>query len=281
MTIIVIIGVLSFYGYQAFGRYRIEQQAEKRATVMMESSNLLVRLGTERIHSALYLGGGGKKVLSKLREIHGKVDSDFERLLNQLKIYEGAERYRRKVEQIRNELKHVRSMVDAMSPDYRKIFVDIYQKKVLVPLLKLNDIFQKDFRSYLSSVIQPSIALTTRLAALYENEELERSLLTYMIMTEKSMKDEDLIIWDRIIAQDELPSLEIIKNAKLRNRLAALLNPGFFGKSAEKERRQLIYGINSGKYGFSVKEWIKLANDYSRKEEDDKSGGTRCRWPGN
>ncbi|WP_457607281.1 ATP-binding protein [Nitratifractor sp.] len=257
LSTLAIIAVLSWYSYEAYGNYRKDQQVTKRLEVLRVAGTLILDLGVERFASVKFLAGTAKKGLDEVRKTRSRVDGDLQKLSADLERFPGARTNRSLIEGVRSELKSLRSRVESMSKEYREVLVEGFQERVFAPLLKLyGSLAEKVAKENGIGYFHYSTALTS----LYANDELERSLISYLIARAKPMSNDDLKVWDRVISRDALPPLSGIGDESLRRKLQKSIDPEGFANGLDPERRMVLYGINSGKYLESVGKW-SAAND--------------------
>jgi len=254
---ILIIGALSWYGYQTFTAYQKDQKNLTQLRKVSTGYRLLQALGQERLESALFLASGKKGTQKKLARARQSVDSALKEI-----EATGTKKVQSRIGSIRNELQSVRSRVDAMSRDYRAIFVDSFQKKIFVPAAA---IYGQQVRSLEDPAAARYLGYDQRLAALYGDNELERSYLSYLLAASKPMGVEDLKLWDGLISNDALPADRTIKNRELRRKLEQILQPKKYTNLIDSDRQKVLYGINNGKYPLTARQWAKAADTRLKK----------------
>ena len=147
LTIVLIIGALSFYGYQAFGRFQTEKLTGMKVDALNDGNALLYAIGEERLYSSMLLGENNKKDLAELKKARNLVDSKIVSLLKDFDVFALSAQYKGILNKVRNDLKYTRSLVDSMNNDYYKILIDGYQKSILDKVLILLKRVKKSFGS--------------------------------------------------------------------------------------------------------------------------------------
>ena len=256
-----IIGAISWYGYLSFQNYQKEQHALKRLDVVIEVEAMIGALGRERLESALYLAGGEKDKLKRVKKVRGDTDRRIIHVMEGLELFPGSSSSKAVVKAVSGELKSARSRVETMSQQYREIFVESFQEKILRPLQKLYAGLSEKTGD---PAVRPYLGVGASLAGNYIEDELERSFMGYLIGVSKSMNVKDLLIWDRIISEDTLAAVNI-PNRGLRRKLKTILNPSTFSTLINTQRRKLLYGINDGRYGMTAEEWIRTTDGRLKK----------------
>jgi len=247
-----IIGVLSWYGYQTFISLHKEQKTLQQMKRVTEGQQLLTALGAERLESVRFLTAGAKADKTKLQQRRSTVDRTLDALT------EGASTEGQStIGKIREELKSVRSRVDAMSQEYSDLLLDNFQEKVFVPAVSL---YALQIGSLGDPTARKQLAFNQSLARLYSENELERSYVAYLIGSKKAMTVKDLKIWDGTIARDILPRPREIRDQELLRKMGRLLQPENYETFLDVPRRQVLYGINNGSYPITSDQWIKAGN---------------------
>ncbi|WP_456458620.1 ATP-binding protein [Nitratifractor sp.] len=256
-----IIAALGWFGFKAYNAYEKDRINVNRFSVMTETEQLIESVGAERLASAAFLASGEKWKQQELKKRRQKVDTGLLNLRHALQRYK-LENDLSLLNNVANEVKAVRSRVDAMSQEYRDLFVGSFQKRIADPLLKIYTNTTGLFRR-LGRVKE--LKFNEGLMRLYIDEDLERSYIAYLLSVEKTMNNEDLKIWDQVISQDALPAFVDIEDILLRSRLKDILVPERFSVMINPLRQSVLYGINNGKYPIKPKKWIDGNNDRIKK----------------
>ena len=250
---ILIIGALSWYGYQSFLKYAQEEKALASFKSVAKIDKLIYSLGEERLRSSNFLSGGDKAKLGELKEVRALVDSNFEDLLNTIDRLKNADFLKSKIEVVRSELRFFRSRVDALSQKYRELFIDSFEKKILKVIL---DVYDNAIKSTKNSDIKSNLQYGVFLGRLYSNAESERSFINYIIKVTKPFNDGDLKVWDKILGDDGVPNIEIIRDKSLRRVVANYLDPESYNETIEPIRESLLFGVENGQYPVKASDWI-------------------------
>ncbi len=254
---VLIIGVLSWYGYQSFLRYNAEEKALASFKAVSKIDKLIYSLGEERLRSSNFLSGGDKAKLGELKEVRNLVDSNFEDLLNTIDRLQNADILKSRIEVVRSELRFFRSRVDALSQKYRELFIDSFEKKILDVILNLYD---ESIKSTKNADVKSNLQYGVFLGRLYSNAESERSFINYIIRVTKSFSNEDLKAWDKILSNDGIPNPAIITNRSLRRVVSNYLDPDNYNELINPARKTLLFGLENGKYPIKPDEWILASN---------------------
>jgi signal transduction histidine kinase/CheY-like chemotaxis protein len=250
---ILIIGTLSWYGYQSFLRYNNEEKALSNFKAISKIDKLLYSLGDERLKSSNFLSGGDKSKLGELKEIREIVNSNFENLLNTIDRLPNSTLLSSNLELIKSELRLFRSRVDSLSQKYRELFIDSFDKKIMNKVL---DIYNIAIKGTQNQNIKSNLQYGVFLGSLYSNAESERSFVNYLIRVSKSLADEDLKIWDKQIGNDGIPDLNIIQDITLRRVVANTLDPKSYDEMVNPARKAFLTGVDNGRYQIKPSDWV-------------------------
>ena len=249
---VAIIGALSWYGYQTFVSFQQEQKDLKRLQQVATGQTLLNALAKERLESVLFLSAGEKARREGLDAARKRVDSALNAIAAGAKLA-----VRNRIDAIRKELKSARTRVDAMSQDYRALLVESFQQKIFQPAVAL---YNDQIKSLKGLAAAGNLSYDGALAKLYSDNELERSYIAYLLGVSKPMTVEDLKIWDRLISVDALPDPGVVKNRDLRQKIGQVLGLDTYPVMIDPQRREVMFGINNGKYTLTASAWIKAAD---------------------
>ncbi|WP_456394072.1 response regulator [Nitratifractor sp.] len=249
---VAIIGALSWFGYQSFLTYQTDQRNLQHLQRLSSGKQLLVSLAQEHLESARFLATGKKAYSVKLQKVRSEVDRTLSRLAAM--NLPGAEA---KIRQIRGELKSIRSRVDGMSRDYRDILVDRFQKGILLPAI---DLYTLQTAVLKKTAVYQAVEYDQRLARLFGVNESERSFLSYFLEASAPLAVEDMKAWDGMISKDSFPDTASIGDRELQRKVQTVANPEGYAHLIDPQRRQVLYGINDGKYPLTVERWIQAAD---------------------
>ena len=249
---VAIIGVLSWFGYQSFLTYQTDQRNLQHLQRLSSGKELLASLAQEHLESARFLATGKKAYSVKLQKVRSEVDRTLSRLATM--NLPGAEA---KIRQIRNEIKSIRSRVDGMSRDYRDILAVRFQKGVLAPAI---DLYTLQTAALKKTPVYRAVEYDQRLARLFGVNETERSFLSYFLEASAPLAVEDMQAWDGMISKDSFPDTASMGDRELQRKVQTVVKPEEYAHLIDPQRRQVLYGINDGKYPLTVERWIQAAD---------------------
>jgi len=247
---LAIIGALGWYGYQSFTRYQAEQQRLTRLMGLKAGNELIEALAAERLNSVRYLAGGEQH--KALEESRRAVDLALSTVVT--KLHNGRSLT---LKVLKEELKSVRSRVDAMSQDYRAVLVEGFQNKIFASALKL---YKELVGNFTQEQGTKALGYNLALSRLYATNELERSFVAYLLEMNKAMSPEDLKVWDGTISRDYLPDAKIISDRDLRHKVESTLGGTHYATALNPVRQKILYGINDGRYPLDSGQWVKEAD---------------------
>jgi len=234
---IVGFGTFSYYTYNAYINY-LDVQNSNKSTIFIEKLNTLLEvLERERFESAIYLGRKGKKEFSKVKKDRALVDSRIDDLEAFIEADRAFLPYKENLKSIQESLTYIRSRVDTLSSDYKNIFFDYYQKRISESIIVI-----------MSSNVKRDLSNYIAFARLRENNELERAFIAIFLSQSKKMSNQDLLLWDTVLANDTLPKFN-------DNRLKSALKVETFNKIGFNQRVEILFGALTGAYSITTKEW--------------------------
>jgi len=256
LLIIIVIAALGFFSYHtyiSYVEYKSTQTSTQSIHFIEEMNSVLESIAKERLYSAIYMGTEGKTGFDKVKESRVAVDSAIAELNTYLSTNKKFGTYSKRLKAASENLKHVRSKIDTLSEDYQNIFFKVYHEQIFESLTGAMKIVSaqagsKDLKSYLS--------VYTQFTELKENIELENTGIFFILGGSKIMTNKDLELWDSLLVNDTLPEFKSLHNKAIVSKLNALLTPEVFSKIGDKERVEILYGSQTGKYSVSTKEWF-------------------------
>jgi len=224
--------------------YTFVKKSIKNINSVKEVNSLLISIEEERLLSAIYLGSEAKLGQSKLKDIRLEVDKRLSNLID----------YNIKTVDLIKNLQYTRTKVDTLSEDYNNIFYTFYSTKILHPLLRsLDTLYDKNIdykqRIYILKYIEFS--------NFREKISLENSGISFTLTSLKKMSDKDLLLWNQLIIQESLPSLDELGNILIANKLDKILNKNNFYNILLENRAMIFHGSDTGEYEISLDDWSK------------------------
>ncbi|WP_292656128.1 response regulator [Nitratifractor sp.] len=249
---LAIVGALGWFAYQSYQGLHVEEKNLAQLELIGQGHELLDTLEQERLQSALYAAYSSALQKKELAKIRQKTD----RLFHALKLKMQGSR-QNPLDNVGNVLHDFRNNIDAQSSNYHDLLVDRFQKQILEPLIRL---YPTELSQLHSPVSQMILGFDNQLLALSIDNDLERSLVTYLLKSGKAMSIKDLKSWDQSISYDTLPDLTSITDLKMRQRIDQILKPDDYTTLLDPSRKKVLYGINDGEYQIPVENWLKMTS---------------------
>ena len=247
------VGFLSYHAYISYAEYDKTSNSIHSAHFIDKMDGILDRVAKERFYSAIYMGTDGDRGFNKVKESRIVVDNTIIELSEYMDKHKEFHPFRPELDNVKKNLKHVRTKVNTLSLDYKNIFFKVYHNEIFQSLLNImKEVSQHDvsitMRSYLSTY--------ANFTDLKENTALENTGLFFILSGSKIMTNDDLEFWDSLLVNDTLPEFKILGNSPIAAKLNLLLSPEDFSKIGAYERVQILYGSLTGKYSISTKDWF-------------------------
>jgi len=97
----------------------------------------------------------------------------------------------------------------------------------------------------------------TKFTELNENISLENSGISLLLSASRKMDDKGLQLWDSLVDNDVLPSLDTLQDHTLLANLKSLLPMENYASLGAEERVMVLYGTQSGDYKIGLDAWQK------------------------
>jgi len=256
LLIIVMIGIsgaVSYYTYLSYQKYSTVKNSTKLSFFVEYFEAVLDKIQQERIHSATYLVTQEEGDFIKLKETRVAVDLDLWKLDKFIKHHNEFTLYSQHIAQTTKELKLARSKVDNLNTDYRDIFSHAYHDRVFSTFL---EILQEVSATEKSEVMKSYLSMYSKYTELQENTILENTLVSFMLLGSRKMSNNDVELWNQLVAKDTLPPFYTLADDTIALKLSELLSEEAFNKIISEEREMILYEASSGKYSVSLIGWL-------------------------
>ncbi|WP_309498171.1 ATP-binding protein [Sulfurovum sp.] len=249
---LAVLGIFSYYTSITYVDYNTMQKGSKNTKFVESVDDIIDKIAQERMYSAIYMGTSGEKGFSKVKEARADVDASLSKINEFSKENKAFKVYQKRLSFIAKGIKHARTKVDTLSSDYKDIFFKIYHKDVFESLLgamkmaTLNE-SSTEIKGYLKTYMDFS--------KLKENIELENTGIFFVLSGSKKMSNEDLVLWDSLLVNDNLPSFAALQNKEVIASLNEVITPEKFSKIGSEIRVSILYGSMMGIYPTQSAEW--------------------------
>ena len=245
----------SYRAYHSYKHYQFVQSGDIYIDLIGHLDKTIQKLEQERLLSAIYLGYKGKidfQIVANQRE-------ESDRALQELKIY--IEKYpqlttvQNAIQNISEDLRYVRSRVDVINGDYNDLLFAYYQNKIIQPLLQQSQLWLTKLSESIDSVA-PYFTTFKELITLRDYLNQEQSYIAYVLAMRQKMSMPDLMNWENILKNEQLPYLSRLSQKSVYDLLKKSLHERELEKSLTQLRRAVLKGIGSGNYNIDVKTWM-------------------------
>ncbi len=277
LLILLIAGVLlsmlffSYRVYHAYRNYQLVQSSDLYIDLIQHLDTTLKQFENERLISALYLGYNGKIEFTPLAQKRQESDKALKDLITYIKNDPHFSKIEHAFENIEEDLRYARSRIDIINEDYNNLLVGYYQNRIITPLLQQTQQWLLRLSQSIGSV---AIYFTTskELITQRDNLNLEQSYIAYFLAGAKKMQMQDLLTWENILKNEQIPYLDRLSQKPIYSLLTQSLHKDMIQNSTTTLRRAVLKGIGSGNYTVNTNQWIgKMQQNIDFTEETQKT----------
>jgi len=258
-SVVAILAVLLYYTYMSYTKYEHSGDNTKSTLFVKKLNTMLDTIDEERSISAIYMGMKGKSEFKEIKKARADADSIIKEIGSLIQSKKEFDAYSKRMEFIVENLKYVRTRVDTLSSDYKNIFFDSYQDKIVQPLIATMRMLAKNSSSI---QIKNDLSAYADLANLKTNSAEEKAFISFILSRSEKMSDQDLLLWEGIVRNEIIPSFDRIQNKVLVSKLNNTLKHKNFMNIGKNERVQVLYGAQNGTYPVTTTLWF---NTFKRK----------------
>ena len=254
LLVVFVVSTLTYYAFTSYSEYRVTQKSINTLKFIEKMDTTLYKIAKERYDSAVYMGQKGQIAFEKVKKSRGKVDDVLTEVEVFIQNHKSFDSYAKRVQYVKENLKHVRSKVDTLSADYQNIFFESYHTKIFDSIRGgINLAISKEP----SKSMRSSLHIYTDFTSLRETIQLESTGIVFVLSQNKIMTDKDLSVWDSLVIKDKIPAYDRLENRAVLAKLTALMNNERYIAMGTKARIPILYGALTGKYTSNVKHWLK------------------------
>jgi len=256
ISIAILLSLFFVYrSYQAYKNYQIIQQSDLYVHLLGNLQKSIHALESERLSTALYLGYKGNTNFGQLANIREKSDQALQELFSYLSSNEKLADIKASFSHIHEDLRYVRSRVDVINDDYKTILIDYYHTKIVAPLLK--DLHHWVNKLSLSvETIAPYFHTYKALTNFIDTQNQEQSFIAYKLAAYQEMTMPDLVIWETILNQEEIPDITPLSQKPIYHLLDKTVQTKLLEERLTTLRRNVLRGSNNGNYTLQAASWI-------------------------
>jgi len=247
--------ILSYYSHDAYQQQKASYNKANLSPLLNKLKSLLEKIDDERLKSANYMAMHTRSKFVQLNKIREQVDQSFLELNTYVKKIDLVHQHSISIKNIHKALQQVREKVDSLNSDYRDILFKGYHSDVFIPFSNMIseltfDQDSADLKQYLLSYGE--------IIALKENTVLENSGITFILLKQSKLQDEDRIIWDQVIAKDKLPKFDKIPDKGIAADIRRLFSANAYENILEEERKKILEESKSnGTYTVAMVDWLE------------------------
>lgn len=252
ILVLITLGVM-YYGLTEYAKYNAYKQNKTELLSIQELQKLLQKAGVERVLSAKY-----------------STDIQNSTLLTDLK--EGQKEFDKAIEVLRKSTNQ--NISDDFFIKLNKMKKEI-RESVLNQKLSFDALFMQNYTGKMSHLIMDQIALIKNkmesqplynsleeLIKLQENISIEKGFISYFLLKDQSLNDQDLEIWNRMIGGDHIPQFSSISQNTLLRKLKPLFDQELFVSNVNALRSKIILAsANNTLRNIEEKAWEEAGNE--------------------
>jgi len=262
MAAFVALGGFSYYTYTSYVVFKNSEKSVKNIDLIEKLNGVLLILKDEQFDSAIYMGSKDTKIFDRLKQERALVDtqlSSIQELISSNSVFTPHEKM---IGQIIESLSYTRSRVDMFSSNHKNIFFDNYYKKVSLSVVTLMYTLSK---GEFSTTITKDLTSYAEFTQVKELNELENAFISFILSQSEKMSDEDLLLWETLLAQKRIPTLGALSSETLNSQVVDIIDSESFIQIAFKERMQIFAEALRGNYTLKVPQWQEVMDQKSLK----------------
>jgi signal transduction histidine kinase/CheY-like chemotaxis protein len=243
--------------YLSYQTYNSSKQGISLSSFIGELEKVQTNLESERMYSSAYLALEDTASFQKMESSRIKVDQALDILYQRLQKSDMFQSYSSDIKRLKDEIDNVRSRANAHTEVYDSVFYEGYHNKVYGVIAQ---IFTSLKETQKSATIKDYIDTYVAYNTLKENAITENSAISYILQRSHILTDRYIALWDKLTVQESLPSLSLIEDSKLEDRINAMLSVEEFNTILEHERRMILLESRRADYSISIAGWTSEIN---------------------
>ena len=254
IIIFVIFSVLTLISYDTFLNYKKYLSIKydnQNITYLSMINNALSYINTEMIHGAIHIGNLGKGDSETLNNDRYKSDIAIQKIQTFIEEHYHKHKDFEQVKQSIKTLKKIRNQIDALSSDVLTTFKNFYYDDIADVLITMSLNKNKNLDNI--NLIQ----LFQTLNRLEVQLTLEDTMMLFFINQKRPLPQDALILWDRLIKEDQLPSFSKVKDFEVKEKLTILITDKRYKNLKKNIRTNVFYHILTGAYETNTKMWLR------------------------
>jgi hypothetical protein len=258
MVLIFVTAVASLYfayrAYRSYQNYHVVRSSNIYIGFINRVDDAVQELEKERLLTSLYLGYNGKRDFRQLALQREKSDKVLENVFSYIAHYSQMGSIRKSFQNIREDLRYVRSRVDVLNEDYKNLLFSYYQNKTIAPLMQQSQMLLINLSKNIGSIAN-YFTTYDRLINMRDNLNQEQSYIAYILAKKEKMSMSDLVTWENILKNEQFPYLKSLLNSPLYEPVKKSLHTNELNTSLRLLRRSILQGSGSGNYSVDAESW--------------------------
>jgi len=244
----IVLGGILFVisSYSALNKYQLSQKNKQdiNKRIQFNNLNLLVKvIEKEKLRSAIYLSKPSNASLKKLNRLRRVVNTRIKKNKDSNII------------SISQKLISIRKHVDLGKENYLTILSEMYQERIINPLiLSMGNMGNLEINTHTELL----------LIRLRENINMENSFFAFILQKSKILTHKDLVFWEKLLEEKDLPDFSAIKDKELFNEINEAFDIKTFSNISTLQRANLFLEAQKGKYSITLYQWLKQINEEER-----------------
>jgi len=253
---IIIFSFLMYNIIVSINKYE-KKETNLTLTIFIEKmDDILNKIETEKIHTAVYLGMQEESSLYQLHSSRKTVDQEIEEMIlfiNRNSTFSFQNAF---FKHISKQLTETRESVDQLDMPYKKVLFESYQDMIISPLIGNINTISKKFNIedtnhffYFKDLIK-----------LKTNLNKETSFIAFILSNSKKMRLKELLLWEEIVNNDLSPSFNKLQDRELLSNLNKSINPVHFSNIKNPERAEIFNHVLKGNYKIHIEKWLNVSS---------------------
>jgi len=215
--------------------------------------NTIEAINEEKVESSLYIARQEKSKLRTLSSRRTTSDNALKALALLMQKNPSYQRFSIYIQDIQSSLNAVRNAVNTLEASYQNILIEYYHTQISMPFLEIS----KEMKTLEESPsLQTYLSIHYEYLKLKENTLLESTLVLYFINALQPLSQEDIIQWNTLKQQDNLPSIKALASSTLATQIQHLMSQEEFSSISVSEREMIEGQSRRGDYSVSSEGWI-------------------------
>ena len=280
IPLFILVLVLSYYSFMGYSEYKDFSESKKQLVLLEELNGLLLKIDEERGLSAIYMGDNeDQNSFDRLKKQQELVDDAIATLKKDPNM-KGSSYLFKSLE----ELNDVRSKVKLHDIEFDDFFFGKYVEKFSYSIIDEMEKIKKklgsqkgdnQFYRYIKILKLDKLVkleelksnkeildLYLELVKIKENAAIERGFISYKISAFTPLSDKDFKTWDKLIAQDYIPDLNMLKDQDFVEKIRNIFDQNIYFSKVDSARTAIIFdSAEHALKGSKNSTWFKVQTE--------------------